>query len=276
MSPKSQIAALQILVIVRLLPAICALPLAILNLISARPELIRGSLIHLRSKNQNIRIRACSVFIIFLIAHISWVDAAELVLRELDTGPVQIQEPGRADQIPHSRVAQGSKDIAGTWLAIATNRYPHGVLGDALEASRLSVESRQGTTLILDLPPNRVFEDLHPRLIDLDGDGRDEIIVVESDKELGASLAVYGIVEGRLAKRSATPFLGRSNRWLNPLGAGDFNGDGKLDIALVATPHIGGILRLYHFTEPKLSKFAEYRGVSTHSLGNTELGLVGW
>lgn len=186
-------------------------------------------LFQLRSKYQNTRIRAYSVFTIFLIAHISWVDAAELVLRELDTSPVQINEPGRADQIPHSHLAQGSKDIAGTWLALATNRYPHGVLGDALEASRLSVESRQGKILILDLPPNRVFEDLHPRLIDLDGDGRDEIIVVESDMGLGASLAVYGIVEGRLAKRSETPFLGRSNRWLNPLGAGDFNGDGKLD-----------------------------------------------
>jgi len=186
---------------------------------------------------------------------------------------VPAEEPGRPGQIPHSRVARGSQDIAEAWLALATNRYPHGVLGDSIEASRLAVESRQGKFLSLDLPPHRVFEDLQPRLIDLDGDGRDEIIVVESDTRLGASLSVYGIVDGHLAKRTATPFIGRPNRWLNPLGVGDFDGDGKLDIALVATPHIGGMLRLYHFLEPELSKFAEYTGVSTHSLGSTELGL---
>ncbi len=54
---------------------------------------------------------------------------------------------------------------------------------------------------------------------------------------------------------------------------GDFNADGRPDIAIVVTPHIGGILRLYHFTEPTLSLFAESIGVSTHQIGSTELGL---
>jgi len=230
-------------------------------------------LLRLRSNSRNNHIRACLALLFFLFACNPWISAAELVLEKLDTVPVPAGEPGRPGQIPHSRVAHGSNDIAGAWLAMATDRYPHSVLGDSFEASRLAVESRQGKFLILDLPPHRVFEDLQPRLIDLDGDGRDEIIVVESDTRLGASLSVYGIVDGLLAKRTATPFLGRPNRWLNPLGVGDFDGDGKLDIALVATPHIGGVLRLYHFLEPELSKFAEYTGVSTHSLGSTELGL---
>jgi len=42
---------------------------------------------------------------------------------------------------------------------------------------------------------------------------------------------------------------------------------------LVATPHIGGRLRLYRYTAPTLTQFAEAGGVSTHSIGSRELGL---
>lgn len=115
--------------------------------------------------------------------------------------------------------------------------------------------------------------DLQPRLEDLDGDNKDEILVVESHVNLGASLAIYGIVERHVTRRAMTLFLGRANRWLNPVGAGDFDADGRLDIAIVVTPHIGGILRLYHFTEPTLSQFAEVAGISTHQIGSTEPGL---
>lgn len=179
----------------------------------------------------------------------------------------------RPGQLPQSRVAQGTRDIAAAWLAGATDRYAHAVLGDGLEASRLMVETRAGERLRLDLPQHRVFEDLEPRLVDLDGDGRDEILVVESDASLGAALAVYGVIDGRLALRAMSPFIGRAHRWLNPVGAGDFDGDGRLDVALVATPHIGGILRLYRFDPPALTLFAEFGDVSTHRMGSTELGL---
>lgn len=135
------------------------------------------------------------------------------------------------------------------------------------------VEMNDGDTLEFELPPSRVFEDLEPRLEDLDGDNKDEILVVESDINLGASLSIFGITEHGITRRAMTPFLGQPNRWLNPVGVGDFNADGRLDIAIVVTPHIGGVLQLYQFTEPTLSLFAESTGVSTHQIGSTELGL---
>ena len=75
------------------------------------------------------------------------------------------------------------------------------------------METIEGKRLHIDLPPARVFEDLEPRFADLNGDNRDELIVVESDIKSGASLAVYGIASGRLVRMVATPFLGQPNRW---------------------------------------------------------------
>lgn len=204
---------------------------------------------------------------------IATAPALEIGIRELGAQAPAVTAEQRPGQLPGSRIARGERDIAAAWLAGATARYAHGVLGDRFEASRLVVETSEGRTLVHELPESRVFEDLFPRLADLNGDGEDEILVVETHVDRGASLAVYVVSNARLARRAATPFLGQSNRWLNPLGIGDFDGDGRPDIALVATPHIGGRLRLYHFTTPTLTQFAEIDGVSTHSIASRELEL---
>ena len=199
--------------------------------------------------------------------------AHSLTLREIGAPAKRDSSEERPDQLPHSRLVQGKQDIKKAWLAGPTNRYKHGVLGDDLEASRLVVELSGGDTVGFELPLSRVFEDLQPRLRDLDGDNNDEILVVESDVDLGAALAIYSVVNRRIIRRTMTPFLGQPYRWLNPVGAGDFDFDGQLDLAIIVTPHIGGILRLYHFTEPTLSQFDQISGVSTHQIGSTELGL---
>lgn len=201
------------------------------------------------------------------------VAALEISIREIDAAAPAPPGERRPDQLPGSRVARGERNVAAAWLAGATPRYAHGVLGDRFEASQLVVETATGRRLVHDLPESRVFEDLFPRLADIDGDGEDEILVVETDTDRGASLAVYAVTGERLVRRAMTPFLGQAYRWLNPLGVGDFDADGRLDIALVATPHIGGRLRFYRTTVPTLTQFAEIDGVSTHTIGSRELEL---
>ncbi len=196
-----------------------------------------------------------------------------LLKRTHEPRPVTVQAVHRPELLPQSTVSFGEGLIESAWLANATSRYAHGVLGDALEASRLVIRLRDGREVSHELAQTRVFEDLSLRLQDLDGDGLEEIIVVESDKNLGASLAVYGLLGDTLALRSRAPFIGKPNRWLNPLGVGDLDGDGELEIALVLTPHIGGILQIYRYNEPELSFITSQSGYSTHSLGSVELAL---
>jgi hypothetical protein len=161
--------------------------------------------------------------------------------------------------------AQG---VAGASYAAPTDRYDHGILGDAVEWGRLDLTGEDGRSVRIDLPPDRVFEDTAPRLADLDGDGAAEVIAVESDLALGARLSVYGM-GGLIA---ATPFYGRPYRWLAPLGAADLDGDGRVEIALVDRPHLARILRVLRLEDGKLREIAELGGLTNHRIGESDIG----
>jgi len=178
-----------------------------------------------------------------------------------------------ADALPDGRPGLGAGWLATAWLIGPTTRYGHGVLGDAVEAGGLLVVGRDGSRFTLTLPDDSVFEDLQPRLADLDSDGRDEVVVVRSYLAAGAALAVLEVVDGILRLRAETPPIGRPYRWLNPLGAGDFDGDGRIELAYVETPHIGGILRIWALRAGRLAELGSLHGFSNHAIGSRALGL---
>ena len=167
----------------------------------------------------------------------------------------------------------GSSPPILAWYDGPTRRYAHGVLGDAIEDTRLHVYAETSISSCMDqsltLPDELVFEDTAPRLADLDGDGVPEIIVVQSHQRLGAQLAVYRASDDGVGLDlvAATPFIGRSNRWLAPIGAADFDGDGTMDIAYIDRPHLARTLRVWRFEGDSLSEIATLEGLTNHRIG---------
>ncbi len=201
------------------------------------------------------------------------------------SAPAPLALPVQAEKrLADSQVVSGNKDIAWAWLSTPTMRYPHKALGASTHAGSLhvllNVAGSKQQEIVHELPFNRVFEDRMPRLVDLDGDGRDEIVLIESDALRGSATVVYGVQSVKTAKGSDKKLIlaelarsaqtGSTFRWLNPVGVADFDGDGRLDVASVITPHVGGLLTLYRYAPPKLEPFAQAMDTSNHRMGDLE------
>jgi len=185
--------------------------------------------------------------------------AAGLLLAMNATAPAD-------SRLPDGIVSKGDNDIAQAWLTRPTDRYAHGILGDAIEAGGLAVKTRSGAVLELVLPDELVFEDRQARLHDLDGDGRDEIIVVLASVTEGGALAIYGVREGKLVKLAQTPHIGRSNRWINPAEFADLDGDGRIEITAVWKPHLARELQAWRYADGRLSHVTTIEGYSNREI----------
>lgn len=174
--------------------------------------------------------------------------------------------------LPDGLVATAQGDIRAAWYVGPTRRYAHAILGDAIEASALRVETADGVELTYDLPTNMVFEDRTPRIVDLDGDGQNEVITIRASTTEGGGVAVYALREGRLVEVAVNEFIGLRNRWLNIAAIADITGDGRKEIAFVRTPHIGGMLRLFRY-DNGLKFVSEIDGFSNHAIGEREQRL---
>jgi len=181
------------------------------------------------------------------------------------------------DLMPDARPLQADLDGSGDGGHVVLlagpdgERYRHGVLGDAIEATRLVVLERHGLEPMreLVLGPPHVFEDIAPRRVALGG--RDGLLTVRAGPQ-GAQLV---LVDADPARRDALriaargPTLGAANRWLSPIA------EGRQWLA-VHTPHIGGGLHQYSREGERLVPRALMDGVSNHRIGSRTLDQSTW
>ena len=147
--------------------------------------------------------------------------------------------------------------------------YGHGVLGATPEWEALRVVGAgAGQSPSAFSEPQHIFEDIAPRLVDLDRDGHDEIVAVQSSFSRGARLAVFEFdADGDIQLLSATPYIGTRNRWLAPIGAADLDGDGHVEIAYIDRPHLAKRLRIWRFRDGMLQHVADASGLTNHRIG---------
>ena len=179
-----------------------------------------------------------------------------------------------ANALPDGVVSHHRPSGLSAWLSGPTGRYDHGVLGDQIEAGGLRVRDRAGKVYDYRLGDQAVFEDRIVRLWDLDGDAFPELVVVRSGLQSGGQLAAFGLRRGAIREVAASTPIGRAYRWLNPVGAADFDGDGRIEVAAVITPHLGALLRLFRRSGDRLEPVYEAQGFSNHGIGMRSLKLA--
>ena len=189
---------------------------------------------------------------------------------------VEFKTPVHDNPLPDGRLMRGTRNILAAWYSDPTRNYAHHVLGGNAEPTSLVVSTNKRVVLKLKLPPDSVFEDREPRIVDIDGDGLDEIIAIRSYITKGSVLAIIAIRPTGLTIVAETEPPGMPFQWLCPAGVGDFDGDGNTDIALVRRPHDLGNLEIYTLKGTRLIHMMTIDDVSNHARGkrDTHLSLV--
>jgi hypothetical protein len=160
------------------------------------------------------------------------------------------------------------------FLSGPTTRYDHGVLGDEIEASSITlVDPDPDPAIVLEIAvdPGEVIEGIMPLWADLDGDGQREIIVTQSSAEAGARIVVYS-EDGSIIGQGAP--VGQGYRWRHQLAAGPFGPDGETELVDVLTPHIGGFVEFYQLIGDDLVIVASVPGFTSHVIGTRNLDMA--
>lgn len=167
----------------------------------------------------------------------------------------------------------GAETITGARYVNPVERYGHFALGRPHEYSRLAATTDAGRSVAFELSGDEVFEDLEPRLVALAAGEPREVLAIVSRRDSGSRLVLFRLNGNRLEPSAESAAIGTPNRWLNPVGVADLDGDGRAEIAAVVTPHIGGTLKVYRRNGSRLVEAATLAGFSNHAYGTSELGL---
>ena len=177
--------------------------------------------------------------------------------------------------LPDARPVLAALDGQGAHIAVLagpdSQRYPHGVLGDRIEATQMLLLDRATLAPLrrIALGPDEVFEDISQRRVSLGA--QDGLLTVISGPTGGrlALIAADPQQARALEIRASGEPIGTRNRWMSP------SADGPHWMS-VHTPHIGGVLHEYKLQGSRLVARRLRTGVSTHKLGSRVLDMGSW
>jgi hypothetical protein len=202
-------------------------------------------------------------------------DGAVVMIGGLSSAPRVVARVD-AQALPDARITLGSLDgsagLQALVLSDPTDRYPHGTLGDKLEASAVTVMTVAPNALVFRgryvARAPAVIEDLIPILAPIGEGRRPAVVVVKSAPRLGSSVMALGWREGGLERLAEGAAFGQSNRWVHVIGAADLSGDSIPELIAVNTPHLAGVLVAYERRGNVLVPTAKALGYSSHALGS--------
>jgi len=202
-------------------------------------------------------------------------DGALVLIGSLPSGPRVISRVD-ARALLDSRITLGtlvgSAGLQALVLSEPTDRYPHGALGDKLEASSVTVVAVAPNALTIRfryvVRAPAVLEDLVPIVAPIGEGRRPAVVVVKSAPRQGSSILVLGWREGGLQVLAEGPAFGQDNRWVHAIGAADVSGDGIPELIVVNTPHLAGVLVAYNRRAASLIPSVKALGYSSHAAGS--------
>ena len=199
--------------------------------------------------------------------------SGNIVVREKDQKGTITDRTVRINALPDARILFDERERLFI-LTHPTAEYGHGILGDSLEATRITIVETDPVVRVTKQIPvenGKVIEGLSPILADLDGDGMREIIVTVSDAKNGAQIAAYSET-GEIVGRG--PEIGRGYRWIHQIAVAPFGPAGEIELAAVRTPHIGGVIEYYRLSGGSLRVVAREKGISSHRIGSRNLDMA--
>ena len=160
------------------------------------------------------------------------------------------------------------------FLSDPTERYDHGVLGDAVEADSMTL-LRPGEEENLEagfvVPASGgVFEQISPLWFEVPGVDGDLLAVTESTPEQATRVSVYGL-DGSLV--AAGPYIGEPGKWRHLLAAGPFGPNDEIELVDTLTPHLGGTIEFYRpdLDAGSLDIVATVSGYTSHRINSRNL-----
>ncbi len=218
-----------------------------------------------------MKLNLALLFILSSLMYMSCNDENDMNLTELNQSIID-QLSSDYDQLQEEQISVSSDYSFYAQYAMPTEKYRHGIMGDRIEAEQLVVVV-DGVFYDLILDDNYVYEDIRPRLYDVDGDGALEVITIRSDVSLGAGIAIYKVTGDELVEYAHVEVIGHINNWLNIVTIDDLDDDGVVEIVWIQTPHIGGILKVAKMKAGTLEVIDVLAGYSNHGIGERNLCL---